>query len=724
MIEIWGGVECTVNRVGNTYFDQLARNGHDRRISDLELFAELGIKTLRSPFLWEKIAPNGDSNARWDWAKVRLARMGELKIRPIVGLLHHGSGPPTTSLLDPEFGQKFAAYALAFARRFPEVVDYTPINEPLTTARFSALYGFWYPHARDSLSFLQALINECRGIVLAMNAIRSVNSKARLIQTEDMGRVSSTPRLAYQRNFENERRWLSFDLLCGKVMPGHMLWDYILSTGVSPKDLLWFVDHACPPSVVGLNHYVVSNRFLDERLNRYPHHLHGGNGKDRYADTEAVRCEEGPGASLQEVLSEAWSRYQIPLAITECHIDGTREEQARWLLDIWKQAQAAHMSGACVRALTVWSLLGHYDWHCLLTRCENIYHSGVYDLRSGVPRPTTLAHVVKSLIQEGNFEHPTLEVPGWWRRTTRIFYPNRIRPSEPGAPDSFGQSTSFTGKIRPLLITGGRGTLGQAFSRICEVRAIPYRVLSRPELDIADLDSVQRAVEAHDPWGVINAAGYVRVDDAESERERCFRENIWGAANLARICHDRNISYLSFSSDLVFDGDSQVPYQESSPVSPLNTYGTSKAEAEKKVLQIYPSALIVRTSAFFGPWDEANFLHQLLERLSRGEKVRVPADIRVSPTYVPDLVNTCLDMLLDRERGIWHLANVGDVSWDEFGRIGAEHAGLDSSGILATPASQLHFRAPRPLYSVLGSERGTLLPPLGQAIERYFKESA
>src|SRR5437868_1079584 len=117
-LELWAGIECTVNRVGDVYFDQLERNGHCKRISDLDLIAELGIRTVRYPVLWERTAPNGIDNADWSWAQARLRRLHQLGIKPIVGLLHHGSGPRHTSLIDPAFATKFTGYAHAVAERF------------------------------------------------------------------------------------------------------------------------------------------------------------------------------------------------------------------------------------------------------------------------------------------------------------------------------------------------------------------------------------------------------------------------------------------------------------------------------------------------------------------------------------------------------------------------------------------------------------------------------
>src|ERR671917_2684783 len=165
-MELWAGVECTVNRVGDRYFDQLIRNGHDRRVDDLTRFAGLGIKAIRYPVLWERTAPDGLRSARWGWADERLERLRALGIRPIVGLLHHGSGPPSTSLVDRDLPERLAEYALAVAARYPWVSAYTPVNEPLTTARFSGLYGHWYPHGQDVTTFLQALLVQCRAVVL------------------------------------------------------------------------------------------------------------------------------------------------------------------------------------------------------------------------------------------------------------------------------------------------------------------------------------------------------------------------------------------------------------------------------------------------------------------------------------------------------------------------------------------------------------------------------
>jgi hypothetical protein len=293
-LELWAGVECTINRVDDTFFDQLEWSDHTQRLDDLERFAALGIRALRHPIQWERTAPGGLAQADWSWADSRLGRLRELGIRPIVGLVHYGSGPSTTNLLDPAFPDRLAQFAGAVAERYPWIADYTPVNEPLTTARFSGLYGHWYPHGRDELA----------------------------------------------------------------------------------RDL----------------------------------------AADRTPD------------------------------------------------------------------------------------------------------------------------HPVLAAPGWWRRPHRFFFGDDLDPgaAEPSADASRNCKSAITHEPRPILIVGAGGTLGRAFMRLCELRGLPYQARTRQELDIADPAQVGAELERVRPWAVVNAAGYVHVDQAECEPEQCFRANAGGAAMLQR----------------------------------------------------------------------------------------------------------------------------------------------------------------------------------------------
>lgn len=515
-LELWGGVEPTVNRVGDRFFDQMARNGHagPRGEADLERFADLGLRALRYPVLWERFAPEERTVRDWSWADRRLWRLLELGVRPIVGLVHHGSGPRRTHLLDPGFAEGLADYAGQVAARFPWVAEWTPVNEPLTTARFAALYGHWYPHARDDRSCVAALLIQCRAVILAMRAIRAVNPAARLVQTEDLGRTHSTGPLAEQAAFENARRWLTWDLLEGRVDREHALWDFLRGPGgAAEADLWWFVENATPPDVLGVNHYVTSERFLDHDWEHYPGWAHSGDARGRrYADVAAVRVLTGGAAGPGRLLREAWARYGRPLAVTEAHVACSREEQMRWVLEIWRDAVALReREGADIRAVTLWSLLGTYDWCHLLTREAGDYEPGVFDLRVAPgeqPRATGLARLARELAETGDSVHPALDgIPGWWRRPTRFDHDAVtacqelgpvVRPAE--------EAAAGMGAGRPLLfVVAGEGdgaALATDFWEACRVRAIPCRCVVGDEAEGGALDG-----EEATPWVVVRLTG-------------------------------------------------------------------------------------------------------------------------------------------------------------------------------------------------------------------------
>ncbi len=723
-LELWGGVECTYNRVGDEYFDQCRRTGHDTRLSDLDRFAELGIRALRYPVLWERTAPNGPARADWSWADERLARLHALGIRPIVGLVHHGSGPRWTSLVDPSFPEGLAEYAGAVAARYPWVRDWTPVNEPLTTARFSGLYGHWYPHGKDDRTFVRALLIQCRAVVLAMRAIREVNPVARLVQTDDLGKTWSTPVLAYQAERENNRRWLAFDLLGGRVQRDHPLWSYLRDAGAEESELMWFQDNPCPPDVIGINHYLSSERFLDEHLERYPEDSHGGNGRHRYADVLAARVRADGAAGPRALLRETWERYRLPIAVTEAHNGCTREEQLRWFKEVWDAALSLRDDGVDLRAVTVWSLVGVHGWDNLVTRPDGCYEPGVFDLRGAQPRPTAIAGLVRDLAAGREPSHPLYDVPGWWRRSDRLIYGvamddmGRVVPVEEPRVDQ--EDTAVAS--RPIMILGGTSALGQAFQRLCTSRGLPFHAPARHELDCSDPASVDALLDRLRPWAVVNATGLLGPDLVEPEDVPGSHPDPQGLALLAAACARRGIALLTFSSDLVFDGRRREPYVESDQVAPLSAEGHSQVEAEARVRAVLPHALVVRVGVFFDPWDEQDALTGALDSLALGLSVVVEDDAVRSPTYVPDLVHACLDLLIDGEHGIWHLAHPEALTWSELLRQVAAVAGIDASGIVVGSQAEGDPVGRPPAYRVLGSERGVLLPPLEHAVRQYVDQ--
>jgi dTDP-4-dehydrorhamnose reductase len=418
--EIWGGIECTINRIGDNFRDQLKYSGHYTRPGDIEQIAALGIRALRFPVLWEFHEPVKGMPIDWRWTEQQLHTISKNNIVPIAGLLHHGSGPAFTNLYEPDFAKGLAAYAHQVAARFPWLEYYTPVNEPLTTARFSGLYGHWYPHHNNAYSFVTMLLNQVKGTVLAMEAIRKINPAAKLVQTEDLGKTHSTPMLQYQANFENERRWLTYDLLCGRFNKHHPLWSYFRYIGIKESTLAFFSEHSCTPDIMGLNYYVTSERYLDEQVENYPLCTHGCNDKHTYADIEAVRVSQPAG--LYTLLKEAWERYKLPIAITEAHIGCTPDEQMRWFYEIWNSSCRAKRDGIDLRAVTAWSLLGAYDWNSLLTQDQGHYEAGVFDVTENRLQPTLTAELIRSLAKSGTFSHPLLKEKGWWHKEARFIY--------------------------------------------------------------------------------------------------------------------------------------------------------------------------------------------------------------------------------------------------------------------------------------------------------------
>jgi dTDP-4-dehydrorhamnose reductase len=711
-LELWGGVECSRVRIGNRVVDQLQSTGHGLRLSDLDRIAELGVRTLRYPLLWESHA---SEPIDWRWADERLNRLRELGIQPILGFVHHGAGPLPGGMLDPNFVSGLANFARQVASRYPWVELFTPVNEPTTTARFSGLYGLWHPHGRDAATFLRCLLQECRATRAAMRAVREVTPGAQLIQTEDIGKAHSTPHMAYQAEHENERRWLTFDLLTGRLNDSHPLWDYLLGVGATRAELEDFAADACPPDVIGMNHYVTSERFLDERLDRYPAETHGGNGRDAYADVAAVRVRAEGLVGPEALLHEIWARYRRPIAITEVQLACVRDEQLRWLTEAWDAATRARAAGVDVRAVTAWALFGACDWDSLLCVERGHYESAAFDVRGTQVRPTAVAAALRNLATGRPIEHPAAAAPGWWRRDARLLFPSVPAPDTgTGTAVAEAEVTRRIRCARPVLIVGADSLLGDAFSRVCAFRGLNAVGVRRRQLQLPG--TVTDMIRQVRPWAVIHATRH-RLRGA-GDAENATGPSL--GAELARACREHGAQLAVFSSDLVFDGMAEVPYVESDFPRPWNEHGRAQHALERVATAHCPEALVVRTGVVFGPWDQRNILTVMLRNLAAGRAVRVAADFVMSPSYVPDLVDAVLDLLIDRETGVWHLANQGSLSWYQWLERAAGACNLALDRIVSLAPHDLGWSADRPRRAALASERSVLLPPWEHAMERYL----
>ncbi|WP_375428077.1 family 1 glycosylhydrolase [uncultured Sphingomonas sp.] len=683
-LEMWGGAECTVARVGDRWGDQTRLSGHHERDGDLAAFADLGFRALRYPVLWERVAPDRPEDCDWSWTDRRLGRLRDLGVRPIAGLVHHGSGPHHTNLLDPEFPAKLGEYAGRVARRYPWVTDYTPVNEPLTTARFSALYGYWHPHHRDEGSFWTALVNQVDGVGHAMRAIREVAPDARLIQTDDLGRTYATAPMFGQAAFDNLRRWAGWDLLFGRVTPGHPLWDRLAYFGLGRR-LEALAAAPCPPDIVGVNHYLTSDRFLDHRIQRYPARTHGANYDGRYADVEAVRVLEPAPGGLAGALREAWERYRVPLAITEVHLGCTREEQLRWVGEAWDTARALRAAGVDLRAVTAWAMLGSHGWNTLLT-ADGVYEPGLFDVGgvgggvgSGVgggsePRPTALAHAWRGL--PGNAErHPVARTPGWWRRPSRLIHPPVRRPARFECAASALPATA-PAPAPPLLIYGAAGALGRAIARQCDGRGIRYLLAEHPRPGRET--AIAAMLDRHRPWAVIEADGRAGV----IPRARLA---------LARAAGERGIRLLGFMEDLDAGAD---------------------AAADGR--------LLIRTGAVFGPEDEDGPAVDAARALGEGRRFAAADDRPFSPAFRPRLADAALDLLIDGASGDWRLAHGPPMTPAAFARRVARACGLDPSLVDGAPSPA----PPAPLPCVGEAALGDLDEALGHFARGWTQNMA
>lgn len=691
-LELWAGAECTVNRVGDLYFDQMERTGHASRLSDFDRLAALGVRRVRFPILWERTAPRPESSA-FLWSDVRLGRLAALKLEPIVGLLHHGSGPAHTSLCAADFATGLAAFATGVAERYPTINAYTPVNEPLTTARFSALYGHWYPHERRLEAFVAALMNQVLATRLAMSAIRSINPAAQLFQTEDLGQIFGTPDLAQQCGYENQRRWLSLDLLSGRVGRQHPLRQHLEEHGASPRLLDEWAEQPCRPDLIGINYYVTSDRFLDSRLQRYPAHTWGGNDQRAYADLEAVRARPEGIAGHRAVLEEAWGRYGTPLALTEVHLASHREDQLRWLAEAWDGARAAQLGGADVRAVTVWSAFGAIGWNNLVTKESGHYEPGAYDVRGPAPRPTALVQL-SSTLARGGIADPLSKGLGWWRRLNRLSY-SELEPSEPEREQG------------PRVLVLGAGVHAQRIAQLCEPR---FSCMLAPTCAAAQqlLRSRGRGHPEAEPavWAVILAP---------DPTQRAPELGLEFAAQWRELCHSCVASprLLVLSSHRVFSGWSARPYLETDRTNAPEA-NASWCLLEEAAIRAWEAALIVRTGLLMDAQQPGDALASLLESAQLSHAPALDARTVVAPTFLPHVVDAALDLLVDGEVGIWHLAS-GACSPFELARRCAERVGLPFLAH-ALPRQQHHGRGP---MMALASARGCPLPDLATAVEAY-----
>ena len=229
--------------------------------------------------------------------------------------------------------------------------------------------------------------------------------------------------------------------------------------------------------------------------------------------------------------------------------------------------------------------------------------------------------------------------------------------------------------MRPILVAGKTGQLARCLVKVAEQRALPIVAVGRPEFDLEDSGSINRAVDAALPRAIVNAAGYTAVDRAESEPERAFAINRDGAERLAATARRLQIPFVHVSTDYVFDGHKSSAYFEDDIPCPLGVYGWSKLEGEFAVMDTNPDALIFRTSWVYSPFGD-NFLKTVLRLADTRDVVRVVDDQRGAPTAAIDVASAIVDALrqvngknAQARAGIYHVTAAGETTWYGFAKV-------------------------------------------------------
>jgi len=256
--------------------------------------------------------------------------------------------------------------------------------------------------------------------------------------------------------------------------------------------------------------------------------------------------------------------------------------------------------------------------------------------------------------------------------------------------------------VRTVLVTGAEGQLGKQLIRKSIDRGVEVVRLARHDLDITDFDAVRRRIA--EPVTVINCAAYTAVDNAETDADTAYAINETGAANLARACAEAGARLIHVSTDYVFSGTSDRPYEPDDPTGPKTVYGASKLAGERAIAELAPTSTIVRT-AWVYTGVGTDFVATMRRLEAERDIVRVVTDQVGSPTYAADLADGLLELAaLPEAPLILHATNDGATSWYEFARAIFGEIGADPDRVQPTTSAEFVRPAPRPAYSVLSSK--------------------
>lgn len=377
------GIECSYPTIetanGTKRRDQMEECGHYARWrEDLQLTLDLGIRYLRygPPYYRMHLA---DGRYDWTFTDEVLPAMRDMRIVPVVDLCHFGVPDWIGDFQNPDFAALFAAYAKAFAQRYPWVRLYTPVNEMYIAAEFSAFYGWWNERLSSHRAFVTALKNVVRANVEAMGAILDVRRDALFIQSESSEYTHpSSPDLEDEAEMLNERRFLSLDLNYGHRVSSGMH-DYLMDNGMSEDEYVFFLRHNFREHcIIGSDYYASNEHLLINENER----VYAGNVFGYYVVTK-----------------DYCGRYNLPAICTETNM--VEPEAEAWMWRTWANILRLRRDGSPVCGMTWYSLTDQIDWDTALREDNGRVHPvGLYDLDRKI-RPVGVAF--RKLIEQWGF---------------------------------------------------------------------------------------------------------------------------------------------------------------------------------------------------------------------------------------------------------------------------------------------------------------------------------
>jgi beta-glucosidase len=381
-------------KTGRTLDEYELTEHYSRWRTDIDLFAQLGLRSVRYGVPWHRINP---AQGRWDfsWTDAAIERLLELGVHPVIDLVHYGL--PSwieNAYLHPEFHELMAEYAARVAERYRGRVHmYTPLNEPRVTAWYCGKLGWWPPARRGWRGFLSVMLAVCRGIVRTVQTLRSVDPEIvhAHVDATDLYEAASRE-LVEEAARRQEIVFLALDLISGRVRPGHALYAWTLHHGIRAEELAWFEANAVEIDLIGINLYPL---FSEKRLV-------GTRGGLR------IRMRYASADIIDRLAELYWTRYRRPLFISETASEGAVRRRLAWLEDSVCAVRRVRERGVPLVGYTWWPLFALVTWGYREGRkapAEYLKQMGLWDLTpgsSGLERtPTSLVDRYRDLVAGG-----------------------------------------------------------------------------------------------------------------------------------------------------------------------------------------------------------------------------------------------------------------------------------------------------------------------------------